>query len=185
MRIGIVNDMSLAREVLRRLVLSVPGYSIAWTAEDGAEAVRRAREDRPDAVLMDLVMPVMGGVEATRRIMSSTPCPILVVTSSVTGNFPLVCEAMSHGGLDAVNIPVLGDDGRIHGGEELLARLARVEPRKPAQAGAAARAQPSPRIGTHRRCIGSICCCRRRWPFGSLDGRTRGAGRADSRSSCF
>ena len=47
MRIAIVNDLSLAREVLRRLVLSVPGYSVAWIAEDGEEAVRKAADDRP------------------------------------------------------------------------------------------------------------------------------------------
>jgi two-component system response regulator WspF len=127
MRIGIVNDMALAREVLRRLVLSVPGYSVAWQAEDGAVAVRRAAEDRPDAILMDLVMPVMDGVEATRRIMAQSPCPILLVTSSVSGNYTKVFEAMGHGGLDAVNIPVLGSDGRIKDGEGLLKRLARLE----------------------------------------------------------
>ena len=98
MRVAIVNDLALAREVLRRLVLSVPGYAVAWTAADGAEAVRRAAADRPDAILMDLVMPVLDGVEATRRIMTASPCPILLVTSSVSGNFNKVYEAMGHGG---------------------------------------------------------------------------------------
>src|SRR6202040_1780335 len=100
----------------RQVVLSVPGYSVAWLAQDGAEAVRRAAQDRPDVVLMDLVMPAMDGVEATRRIMAASPCPILLVTASITSNFPLVCEAMSHGGLDAVNLPVLGGDGQVQGG---------------------------------------------------------------------
>src|SRR5262249_6396085 len=69
MRIAIVNDLALAREVLRRLVRSVPGYTVAWTAENGEEAVRKASEDLPDIILMDLIMPVLDGVEATRRIM--------------------------------------------------------------------------------------------------------------------
>ncbi len=126
MRIAIVNDLSLAREVLRRAVLSAPGYSVAWTAEDGAEAVRKATQDPPDIVLMDLVMPVMDGVEATRRIMAQSPCPILLVTSSVSGNLSKVYEAMGHGGLDAVNTPVLGPDGKVQGAEGMLARIAKL-----------------------------------------------------------
>jgi two-component system response regulator WspF len=127
MRVAIVNDLALAREVLRRLVLSVPSYTVAWTAADGAESVRRAAEDRPDVILMDLVMPVLDGVQATRRIMAASPCPILLVTSSVTGNFAKVYEAMGHGGLDAVNTPTLGPDGKVRDGEGLLARLAKLE----------------------------------------------------------
>jgi two-component system response regulator WspF len=127
MRIAIVNDLALAREALRRLVTSVPAYSVAWTAVDGAEAVCRAAEDRPDVILMDLVMPVMDGVEATRRIMEGNPCPILLVTSSVTGNFNMVYRAMGHGGLDAVNTPVLGPDGKIKDSEGLLARLDKLD----------------------------------------------------------
>jgi two-component system response regulator WspF len=130
MRVAIVNDLALAREVLRRLVVGVPGYSVAWVAADGAEAVHRAAEDRPDVILMDLVMPVMDGVEATRRIMTASPCPILLVTSSVTGNFNLVYQAMGHGGLDAVNTPTFGADGKIKDGEGLLARMAKVEQAK-------------------------------------------------------
>jgi two-component system response regulator WspF len=134
MRIAIVNDLALAREVLRRLVQSVPGYSVAWMAENGEEAVRKAAQDRPDVILMDLVMPVMDGVEATRRIMAQGPCPILLVTSSVSSNLNKVYEAMGHGGLDAVNTPVLGPDGKVRDGEGLLdrlAKLARVDRAKP------------------------------------------------------
>jgi two-component system response regulator WspF len=127
MRVAIVNDLALAREVLRRLVLSVPGYAVAWTAADGAEAVRLAARDRPDVILMDLVMPVLDGVEATRRIMAESPCPILLVTSSVTGNFNKVYEAMGHGGLDAVNTPTLGPGGKVRDSEGLLARLRKID----------------------------------------------------------
>ena len=127
MRIGIVNDLLLAREALRRAVVSVPGYTVAWIAEDGAAAVRQARIDRPDAILMDLVMPGMDGVEATRQIMADTPCPILLVTAGVTGNFPMILQAMSHGGLDSVPVPTLHPDGRLDDAKELLSRLARLD----------------------------------------------------------
>jgi two-component system response regulator WspF len=124
MRIAIVNDLSLAQAVLRRLVESVPGYSVAWTAKDGDEAVRRAAADVPDAILMDLVMPVMDGAEATRRIMAANPCPILIVTSSVGGNYGKVYEALGAGGLDATQTPAFGPGGAVQGGQAILDRLA-------------------------------------------------------------
>ena len=66
--------------------------------------------------------------------MAATPCPILLVTSSVTGNFSKVYEAMGHGGLDAVNTPVLGPDGKVQDAEGLLARLAKLARAKEAVA---------------------------------------------------
>ena len=56
---------------------------------------------------MDLIMPGMDGVEATRRIMARKPCAIVVVTANVTHQSAKVFEAMGAGALDAVNTPVL------------------------------------------------------------------------------
>jgi two-component system response regulator WspF len=123
MRVAIVNDLALAREALRRVVLSVPGYSVAWVAEDGEVAVRKAAADRPDVILMDLVMPRMDGAEATRRVMRDSPCPILVVTATVPGNFELVFRAMEAGALDAVETPTLGPDGAPASATRLAERL--------------------------------------------------------------
>lgn len=108
MRIAIVNDMPLAVELLRRLVTSIPEHQVAWIAVNGHEAVAACQRDLPDLILMDLVMPEMDGVEATRRIMAETPCLILLVTASVEANIPGVYEAMGYGALDAVDIPSIG-----------------------------------------------------------------------------
>ncbi len=110
MRIAIVNDLKMAVEVLKRVVKSVPEYSVAWVAENGEDAVKKCLEDKPDIVLMDLIMPVMDGVEATRRIMQDCPCSILVVTATVEGNMSQVFEAMGCGALDAAQTPVIKKD---------------------------------------------------------------------------
>jgi two-component system, chemotaxis family, response regulator WspF len=140
MRIAIVNDLQLATEVLRRVVCSRPGYSVAWTAVSGEEGVRKCANDPPDCVLMDLIMPGMNGAEATRHIMQRSPCPILVVTATVAGNYALVCEAMSYGAFDAVATPVLGGSTPAEAGAALLAKLAhvdKIQSRIDAQAGIA------------------------------------------------
>jgi two-component system response regulator WspF len=123
MRIGIVNDMALAREALRRVIVSAPGLSIAWAARDGAEALEFNSNDPADLILMDLFMPNMDGVEATRRIMIACPTPILVVTATVTGHIGKVYEAMGHGALDAVDTPTLGIKGGPAGAATLLAKI--------------------------------------------------------------
>jgi chemotaxis response regulator CheB len=127
MRIAIVNDLRIATEALRRVVSSQPGHTVAWTAASGEQAVRQCEEDPPDVVLMDLLMPGMNGAEATRQIMRRCPCPILVVTATVAGNYSLVCEALSHGAFDAVATPVLGDSPPAQAGAALLAKLTHVD----------------------------------------------------------
>jgi len=119
-RIAIVNDITLIVEFLRRIVLSVADHEIAWVARNGAEAVEKCAADTPDLILMDLIMPVMDGVEATRQIVNRSPCPILVVTATLDGNTAKVFEAMGHGALDATNIPVMGDDPAAQQGRAAL-----------------------------------------------------------------
>jgi len=123
MKIAIVNDLTIAVEALKRVLKSVSNYEICWTAYDGKEAVEKACKDRPDLILMDLIMPVMNGVEATKRIMKQCPCPILVVTATVTGNAGLVFDAMGAGALDAVCTPTLGTQGSMEGAKDLLKKI--------------------------------------------------------------
>ncbi len=108
MRVAIVNDSPTAVALLRAVIAAEEGFSEAWVAQDGAEAVAKCRSDLPDIVLMDLIMPVVDGVEATRQIMRETPCPILVVTGSVETNVSAVFDAMGAGAVDAVSTPSFG-----------------------------------------------------------------------------
>lgn len=126
MRIAIVNDVKMAVETLRRIVSTVPTYEIAWIAWDGAEAVAKCAADPPDLILMDLLMPVMNGAQATHQIMQRSPCAILIVTASVEKNTTQVFEAMGYGALDVVSTPVLGLNGDPTAGHDLLTKIATI-----------------------------------------------------------
>jgi two-component system, chemotaxis family, response regulator WspF len=124
MNIGIANDLPLAVEALRRVLVRHTGHRVLWVATDGEQAVDFCMAQPPDVVLMDLIMPKLDGVEATRRIMARAPCAILVVTSSVGANASRVYEAMGAGALDAVDTPTLaGGSEAADAAQALLEKL--------------------------------------------------------------
>jgi DNA-binding NarL/FixJ family response regulator len=71
MRIVVVDDQQVVRAGFAALLDTQPDFTVVATAADGAEAVRVCREHRPDIVLMDVRMPVMDGIEATRQILAA------------------------------------------------------------------------------------------------------------------
>jgi DNA-binding NarL/FixJ family response regulator len=79
-RVLIVDDQALVRQGLR-LLLELAGVDVVAEAADGAEAVRAAVEHRPDVVLMDLRMPGMDGVEATRQVVAADAGRVLALTT--------------------------------------------------------------------------------------------------------
>ena len=153
MNIGIANDLPLAVEALRRVIALRPEHRVLWVAADGAEAVDFCAAQTPDVVLMDLIMPKLDGVEATRRIMAHTPCPILVVTSSVGANTWRVYEAMGAGALDAVDTPVLAERGISETAQLLLQKIDQIgrlmeKPSAPRHTGAAPLTHDAQRLVT-------------------------------------
>jgi DNA-binding NarL/FixJ family response regulator len=78
----IADDHGIVREGLERLFATVPGVQVVGTAADGREAVALADQRSPDVVLMDVGMPEVDGVEATRRIAAAHPaCRIVMLTA--------------------------------------------------------------------------------------------------------
>lgn len=80
----VVDDQSLIRSAVRDLLESAPGITVVGEASDGAEATRRARELRPDIVLMDIRMPQVDGIAATEAICADPSLPstrVLILTT--------------------------------------------------------------------------------------------------------
>jgi len=84
-RVLIADDHAIVRKGIRALLATEKGIEVVGEAEDGAEALVQARQLRPDVVLMDLVMPVMNGVDAIRQIGEQLPDVRILVLTSFTG----------------------------------------------------------------------------------------------------
>ena len=82
-RILLVDDHPIYRDGLELLLGSIPGFEVVAAVGDGAEAITAASEHRPDVIVMDIQMPVMDGIEATKRIVAEDgSAGIIVLTMS-------------------------------------------------------------------------------------------------------
>ncbi len=123
MRIGIVANAAATTDVLRRALALQPEHQVIWIAATGAEAVACCSKEPPDLVLLDVLLGGASGVEATRVIMTSRPCPILLVAASVRVNADRVFAAMGHGALDAIDTPVLANGNPRQSAAPLLTKI--------------------------------------------------------------
>ena len=81
-RVLIVDDQALIRTGIASLLARKPDIEVAGQAGNGAEALERVAALDPDVVLMDLMMPVLDGVEATRRLTAAGPRPAVVILTT-------------------------------------------------------------------------------------------------------
>jgi two-component system, NarL family, response regulator NreC len=95
-RILIADDQRIMREGLRALLVGSPGMSVVAEAENGRSAVELAREIRPDVVIMDVSMPDMNGIEATRQIAAAHP-EIRVIALSIHADRRFVLQMFKAG----------------------------------------------------------------------------------------
>lgn len=83
-RVLIVDDQSTFRSTARTVVQLADGFTVAAEAESGEDAVAIAAAERPDLVLMDINLPGINGIEATRRIVAELPDVVVVLMSTYT-----------------------------------------------------------------------------------------------------
>lgn len=81
-RVALIDDDALIREGLRMIIEQAGDLEVVATASNGEEALRVASEHRPDVMLMDVRMPVLDGIEATRRITDSDDAPRVIILTT-------------------------------------------------------------------------------------------------------
>jgi DNA-binding NarL/FixJ family response regulator len=116
-RVLAVDDQRVVREGLALLLSLLPGVEVAGTAADGEQALALAAELKPDVILMDLRMPGIGGVEATRRLRAADPSATVIV---------LTTYADDHSVLSALRAGAVGYLTKDAGADEIRQALERV-----------------------------------------------------------
>lgn len=122
-RVLVVEDSLVLRELLCRILSSDPEIEVVTAVEDGRGALSAAQEHSPDVITMDIHMPGMDGVKATRAIMQTRPTPIVIVSASVQiHEAASAFRALAAGALAIVEKPVAPGLPRH---EEMAANLIR------------------------------------------------------------
>jgi two-component system chemotaxis response regulator CheB len=125
----LVDDSAVQRRFLRAALDSAE-FNVVGEARNGREAVAMVERLRPAAVLMDLDLPVMNGIEAIERIMASRPTPIVVYSAFVDGDHSTnAIEALAAGAVDVVAKPSWGETGVLDDYAAELRRRMRVAAR--------------------------------------------------------
>jgi two-component system chemotaxis response regulator CheB len=101
-RLLISDDSAFMRIAIRKMVESDPEIEVVGEAKTGQMCLEMAQSLKPDVITMDVEMPVMDGLEATRQIMASCPCPIIMLSSLTERNSVTTMRALELGAVDFI-----------------------------------------------------------------------------------
>ncbi len=103
MKVLLADDSALLRGILREVLGREPDITIVGEATNGEKAIQQTIELKPDLIIMDVNMPVINGIEATKHIMEHTPTPVLVFTSEVEADKSF--DAIEYGAIEILKKP--------------------------------------------------------------------------------
>jgi two-component system chemotaxis response regulator CheB len=124
-RVVLADDSPTARQLIGAILSSDGGFTVVGEAGNGAEAVDLAERLEPDLVIMDVHMPVLDGLDATREIMTRSPRPILIVSAVSARDVDLSLTATEAGALMALPKPPGPDSPRFPQLRDQLIAMAR------------------------------------------------------------
>ncbi|MFK5914930.1 MAG: chemotaxis response regulator protein-glutamate methylesterase [Woeseiaceae bacterium] len=99
-RVLVVDDSGFFRRRVKEILEEDPLITVVGDAVNGQDAIEKALELKPDVITMDIEMPVMDGIQATKKIMSSNPVPIIMFSSLTTDGAKATLDALDAGALD-------------------------------------------------------------------------------------
>ena len=99
-RVLVVDDSGFFRRRVKEILEEDPLLTVIGDAANGQEAIDQAKELKPDVITMDIEMPVMDGITATKKIMASNPVPIVMFSSLTTDGAQATLDALDAGALD-------------------------------------------------------------------------------------
>jgi two-component system chemotaxis response regulator CheB len=104
-RVLIVDDSAFMRMFFENLLSSFPDIEVAGKARNGVDALQKIKRLKPDVVTLDVEMPQLDGLSALRKIMSTCPLPVIMVSTLTSSSADITMECLEEGALDFVQKP--------------------------------------------------------------------------------
>jgi two-component system chemotaxis response regulator CheB len=102
-KVLVADDSVVMRSSLARMLKQSPRIQLCGFATNGTEVIEKARQLRPDVITLDVMMPVLDGIQALRHIMHERPCPVIMISALTRHDAEATLEAMSAGAFDYIS----------------------------------------------------------------------------------